>query len=110
MGLLQAERSSAWFSGGVFLRAARDVADPQRPHEFQAGKPFRIVRAPFPKLGVLRLPAGYLVAHDGVAEVLDHGGNGECTAEAFIQTRFCHAYLGSVDSIAIGAIGGSGKS
>jgi hypothetical protein len=47
MSFLQAERGSAGLRRCVFLRAAGDVADPERAHEFEARKPVEVLSAPF---------------------------------------------------------------
>jgi hypothetical protein len=72
------------------LRSTGNVADPQGAHEFEAWKPAQIVGAPFIELGILRALAGDRVAHDGVAEVINHCCDGERATEPFVETRFRH--------------------
>jgi hypothetical protein len=47
---------------------ARNVADPQRSHELEAGQPSKVLGVPLPQLWVLRLLADNGVLHDSVAE------------------------------------------
>ena len=90
MGFFQAERSTARFRACIALGAARNVADPECAHELEARKPAQIVGAPFVEFAVLRPLAGDRVAHDGVAEVINHCRDGECTTEPLVQAHFRH--------------------
>ena len=77
MGLLRAERRRAGLGGRELERPTRDVADPQRPHELEAGQPSQVLAMRFPQLPVLGLLADDGVLHNGVAEVVHHRRNGE---------------------------------
>ena len=45
----------------VYWKGHRNVTDPQRPHELEAGQPSQVLGVPFPQLGVLGL-----LADDGI--------------------------------------------
>ena len=77
MGLHKAERRRAGLGGRELEGPTRNVADPQCPHELEAGQPFQILGVPFPQLRVLGLLADDWVLHDGVAEVIQHCRDGE---------------------------------
>src|SRR5947209_15785658 len=66
--------------------AARNVADPECPHELQAGEPFEILSVPFPQLGILGALADDRILHDGVAEVIHHRGDSEDASQPFVET------------------------
>ena len=111
MRLLKAERRRAGLGGRELERSTRSVADPQRPHELEAGQPLQILRVPFPQPWVLGLLADDRVLHDGIAEVIDHRRDGEDAAEPLVQTFLrlvqagclAWAYAGSAPAKATGA-------
>ena len=67
-----------------------DVADPQGPHELQAGQPGQAVRVPVAKLRVLRLLADDRVLDQRIAEVVNHSRNGKRAAEPLIEGLLAH--------------------
>ena len=77
MSLLKAERRRAGLGGRELEGPTRNVADPQRSHELEAGQPSQVLGVPFPQLRVLGLLADDGILHDGVAEVIDHRGDGD---------------------------------
>ena len=84
MGLLKAERRLAGFGGRELEGPTRDIADPQRPHELEAGQPSKVLGVPFAQLGVLGLLADDGVLHDGVAKVVHHRRDGENATQPFV--------------------------
>ena len=70
MGLLKAERRRARLGGCELEGPTRNVADPQRAHELEAGQPSQVLGVPFPQRRVLGLLTNDGVLHDGVAEVI----------------------------------------
>jgi len=86
MGLLETERRLAGLGGRILEGTARNVADPQRPHELEAGQSFQALAVPLPQMGVLGLLADDGVLHDGVAEVIHHRRDGEDAAQPLVQT------------------------
>jgi hypothetical protein len=56
---------------------ARNVADPQRPHELEAGEPSQVLGVPFPQLRVLGILTDDGVLYDGVAEMIHHRRDGK---------------------------------
>jgi hypothetical protein len=86
VSLLQAERRLAGLGGGELEGPTRNVADPQRAHELEAGQPFQVLSVPFPQLWVLGLLADDGVLHDGVAEMIHYRRDGEYPAQPLIQT------------------------
>ena len=86
MGLLKAERRLAGLGRRELVGPTRNVADPQRSHELEAGQPSQVLGVPFPQLRVLRLLADDGVLHDGVAEVIHHRCDGEDAAQPLVQT------------------------
>ena len=85
MGLFQTEDGAPGLGGHVLEWPAGHVAHPQGAHELQAGKPAQILRVPLTEGGVLRLLTDDRVLHDGVAEVVDDGGDGEDATEPFVE-------------------------
>ena len=90
MRLFEAEHRAPRHGGRVLERPARDVAYPQGSHELQAGEAAEILGVPLTKGRVLRLLADDRVLHDGVAEVVDDGGDGECATESFVEALLGH--------------------
>src|SRR5688572_6240148 len=90
MGFFQAKRRASWSRGRELERPACDVADPQGAHELQPGKPVQAVRVPFPESRIPRALTHDRVLHQGIAEMIDDGGNGECATEPFVQTCVGH--------------------
>ena len=80
VGFLKAERCCAGLGGRELEGPARNIADPQRAHELEAGQPSQVLGVPLPQLRVLRLLADDGVFHDGVAEVIHHRCDGEDAA------------------------------
>ena len=89
VGLLKAERRRAGLGGRELEGPTRNVADPQRPHELEAGQPSQVLGVPFPQLRVLGLLADDGVLHDGVAEVIHHRRDGEDAAQPLVQAFLC---------------------
>jgi hypothetical protein len=77
VGLLKAKRRRARLGGRELEGPTRNVADPQRPHELEAGQPSQVLGVPFPQSRVFGLLAHDGVLHDGVAEVIHHRRDGE---------------------------------
>ena len=94
MGLLKAKRSIAGLRGRELEGSTRNLADPQRPHELEAGQPSQVLGVPFPQLRVLGLLADDGVLHDGVAEVIHHRCDGEDAAQPLVQTFLRRGLLG----------------
>src|SRR5215510_12276104 len=94
MGFLETEWRLAWLGGLEPEGAARNVADPQRPHEFEARQSSQVLGVPFPQLWVLRRLADNGVLHNGVAEVAHYRCNGEHATQPFIQTLLRHGLRG----------------
>ena len=65
--------------------STRNVADPQRAHEFEPRKSAQIFGVPFPEGGVLRFLANDGVFHDRIAEVVDYSCDGKHATEAFVK-------------------------
>src|SRR5829696_1358158 len=86
VSLLQTERRRAGLGGRELERPTRSVADPQRPHELEAGQSLQVLRVPVPQRRVLGLLADDGVLHDGVAEVIHYRRDGEDTPEPLVQT------------------------
>jgi hypothetical protein len=86
MGLLKAEWRLARLGRRELEGAARNVADPECSHEFEAGQPSQVLGMPFPQLRVLGLLADDRVLHHGVAEVIHHRCNGEDASQTFVKT------------------------
>ena len=86
MRLLKAKRRLAGLGGLEFEWPTRNVGDPQRSLELEAGQPFQVLGVPFPQLRVLGLLAGDGVLHDGVAEMIHHRRDGEDAAQPLVQT------------------------
>jgi hypothetical protein len=84
VGLFKAERRLAWLGGRELEGPTRNVADPQRSHEFEAGQPSQALGVPFLQLRVLGLLADDGVLHDGVAEVIHHRRDGEDAAQPLV--------------------------
>jgi hypothetical protein len=82
--LLKAERRRPGLGGGELERPTRNVADPQRPHEFEAGQSSQVFGVPFPQLRVLGFLADDRILHDGVAEVIYHRRYGEDAAQSLV--------------------------
>jgi hypothetical protein len=57
MRCFETNGSTAWFRGCILEGPTRDVGDPQRPHELEAGQPAQVLGVPFPQLRVLGLLA-----------------------------------------------------
>ena len=53
MCLFKAERRLARLGSRELERPARNIANPQRPHELEAGQPSQVLGVPFPQLRVL---------------------------------------------------------
>jgi hypothetical protein len=85
VGLLKAERRLAGLGGRELEGTTRNVADPERPHELEAGEPFHVLGVPFLQVRVLGLLADDWILDDGVAEVIHHRSDGEYLA---LQPRF----------------------
>src|SRR5215203_2786297 len=94
VGLLKAEGRCAGLGGCELEGSTRSVADPQRPHELEAGQPFQVLRMPFPQLRVLGLLADDRVLHDGVTEVIHHRRDGEDAAQTLVQSFLRRGLLG----------------
>jgi len=88
--LLQAEGRGSGLRRRVLEGSARDVGDPQRPHELQARQAQRLFDAPLTKLLVLGQLADHGVLDDRVAEVVDHGCDREDPAESIVKAGFLH--------------------
>ena len=86
MGLLKAERRRAGLGGRELEGPTRNVADPQRPHEFEAGQPSEVLGVPFRQPRVLGLLPDDGILHDGIAEVIDHRRDGEDASQPLVQT------------------------
>ena len=85
MGLLKAERRRAGLGGGELELPARNAADPQRPHELEAGQSSQVLGVPFLQLRVLGLLAHDRILHDRVAEVVHDRRDGEDAPQPFVQ-------------------------
>ena len=94
VGLFKTEWRRAGLSGRKLERPARNVADPQRSHELEAGQSFQILGMPFPQLRVLGLLTDDRVFHDGIAEVIHHRRDGEHTPQPLVQTFLSRGLLG----------------
>ena len=94
MGLLKAERRGAGLGRRELEGPTRNVADPQRPHELEAGQPSQVLGVPFPQLRVFGLLADDGVLHDGVAKVIHHRRDGEDAAQTLVQIFLRHGLLG----------------
>ena len=90
VGLLETERRLAGFGGRILEGITRNVADPQRPHELEAGQSCQVLGVPFLQLRVLGLLPDDRIHHDGVAEVIHHRRDGESPA---CRTGFSLAWL-----------------
>ena len=86
MGFFKTERRRARHGGRELEGATRNLTDPQRPHELEAGQPSEVLSVPLPQLRVLGLLADNGVLREGVAEVIHHGSDGEDAAEPLVQT------------------------
>src|SRR5688572_8278193 len=93
MGFFQTKGGAAWLCGCILMGSPGDLADPERAHELEARESSKVVRVPFPERRVLRCLADNGVLHDRVAEVVNHGCDGEGATEPFIQTRLRHGSL-----------------
>src|SRR5262245_20828430 len=83
--LLKTERRAAGFGGRELEGPTGNVADPERPHELEAGQPLQVLGVPFPQLRVLRLLADDGVLHDGVAKMVYHRRDGENAAQPLVR-------------------------
>src|SRR4051794_3167042 len=92
MGFFEAEISAARLRGRIDLWPAGDGAHPQRAHELEARKSVQLLGAPLVQLRVVRSLTGDRVAHNGVAEVVNHCRDSECAAQPFVQTRLGHLF------------------
>src|SRR5262249_10294305 len=90
MGFFEAEVSAARLRRSIALGSARKFTEPKRAHELEPWKPVWFVAAPFVEPGVLRPLTCDRVAHDPVAEAVDHRRDRECTTEPFVKARFRH--------------------
>ena len=81
VGLLKSERRRAGLGGRIREGSTRNVANPKRSHELEAGQPSQIFGVPFRQPRVLGLLPDDGVLHDGIAEVIDHRRDGEDTAQ-----------------------------
>lgn len=93
VGFLKAERRRTGLGGPELKGPTGNVADPQRPHELEAGQPAEVLGVPLPQLRVLGLLADDGVLHD-VAEVIHHRRDGEDAAQPFVQTFLRHGLVG----------------
>ena len=88
MGLLKSERRRAGLGGRILEGSTRNVANPKRSHELEAGQPSQILGVPFRQPRVLGLLPDDGVLHDGIAEVIDHRRDGEDTSQPLVQAFF----------------------
>src|SRR4029450_5110550 len=87
MGLFQPERGTPWLRSREREGSTGDVAEPKRAHELQPRQPVQLVGMPFMKLRVLRCLAHDGVLDDCIAEMVDHGSDGEPPTQSCVQAR-----------------------
>src|SRR6186997_2256465 len=100
MSLFKADRRLAGMGRRVLLRSTCDVADPQRPHEFEARQAADVLRVPLAQGRILRGLADERVLHDRITEVVHNSGDREDATEAVIQALLAHFFLPRSWSIA----------
>src|SRR5450759_1300852 len=93
MGLLQPQVGAPGLRRREGERPARGLAQPQGPHELEPGQAVQLPGAPFIQRVVGRPLADLPVLHDGVAEVVHHGCDGEHTTEPLVQALLSHLYV-----------------
>src|SRR5450759_699107 len=93
MGLLQPQVGAPGLRRREGERPARGLAQPQDPHELEPGQAVQLPGAPFIQRVVGRPLADLPVLHDGVAEVVHHGCDGEHTTEPLVQALLSHLYV-----------------
>jgi hypothetical protein len=91
VGLLKTERRLARLGGRELEGPTRNAADPESPHELEAGEPFQVLGVPFPQLRVLGLLADDWILDDRVAEVIHH--RSDCERHPTDCTGFSRAWL-----------------
>src|SRR5262245_42352119 len=99
VGLLKAKRSLARPGGRELVGTAGSLADPKRPHEFEARQPFQILGVPVLQLRVLGPLANDGVFHNRIAEVVDDCCDGEDAAQPLVQTFLRRGLLGLRGSV-----------
>ena len=86
----QADGRLTWLRGRVLEGAAGDVADPEGPHELQAGQPAELLGVPFAEGRVVGALTDDRVLHDRITEVVDDRRDGEYATESVVQGLLAH--------------------
>jgi hypothetical protein len=100
MGFLQAKGGRPWLGAFIFERSTRNVADPQSSHELQTWQSAQLLVVPLSQRGILGVLPHDGILDDGIAEVVDYGGDRENAPESFVERLFCH----SCSSMGFGAV------
>src|SRR6187401_3056312 len=90
MGFLEGDRVMSGPGADICERTTRDIADPQGPHEFEAGQARQLGGVPFAQRRVVRPSAGDSVLDHLVAEAVDHSCDREDATESLVEALFGH--------------------